>query len=257
VLTDGMVALLPTLPRSGLVRPDAAVIAFTAAVSILTGVIFGLAPALRLSRPDLRATLNEGARGGESRATGRMRSALVVAELALSLVLVTGAGLFIQSLTRLVNVDLGFDASNLLTLEYRLPRNKYGQPDAQREFHERVVERIESLPGVRAVAFARAVPQSGNGAYVGFWRDGDTPPSREAMPRAQYNVVSNQYFSVFGIPLIEGRHCGTADTPEAPLAVVVNQLLADARRPAAWSRSSPRPAPAATSPRRSRRRGGR
>ena len=227
VLTDAMIALLPNLPRSSFVRPDAAVIAFTALISMATGLIFGLAPALRLSRPNLRATLNEGARSGEGRRTNRVRSALVIAELALSLVLVAGAGLFMQSLARLVSVDVGYDPANLLTLEYRLPRNKYARPQQQVEFHQQVVDRIRTLPGVQSVAFARAIPQSGNGAFVGFWRDGDAPPSRETMPRAHYNVVSSDYFATFGIPVLEGRPCSTADAPDAPMSIIVNRMLAD------------------------------
>jgi predicted permease len=225
--TDGMLALLPTLPRASLVRPDTTVLAFTGLVSILTGIAFGLAPALRLSRPDLRATLNENARVGDGVRTSRVRSLLVVAELALSLMLVAGAGLFIQSLTRLVSVDLGYDPANLLTLEYRLPRNRYGEPQQQLAFHDRVVERLRALPGVVNVAFARSVPQSGNGAYVGYWRDGDAMPPPEAMRRAQYNVVSASYFSVFGIPLLDGRSCGAQDTADAPLSLIVNQVLAE------------------------------
>jgi putative ABC transport system permease protein len=227
VLIDGMLALLPNLPRSTMVRLDVSVVLFTAMVAISTGLVFGLAPALRLSRPDLRTSLNEGARSGEGRTTSRVRQALVVAELALSLMLVVGAGLFIQSLSRLVNVDIGYDPANLLTLEYRLPRNKYAAPQQQADFHERVIARLQALPGVQSVAFARAIPLSGNGSYVGFWRDGDAQPPRETMPRAQFNVVSADYFRTFGIALVEGRTCSVADTRDAPVAVLVNRLLAD------------------------------
>ena len=236
VLIDGMLTLLPNLPRSALVRPDLTVVAFTAAISLTTGVLFGLVPALRLSRPDLRASLNEGARAGDGRGTSRIRSALVVAELALSLVLVAGAGLFIQSLTRLAGVDLGYDPANVLTLEYRLPRNKYPQPEQQVAFHQQVVDRLRALPGVQSAAFAQSIPQSGNGSYVGFWRDGETRPAREAMPRAQYNVVSSDYFRTLGIPIIAGRACGGAeasarsaggDGADAAMSVIVNRLLAE------------------------------
>jgi putative ABC transport system permease protein len=226
-LTDGMLALLPNLPRGTSVRPDATVVAFTAALSIGTGILFGLAPALRLSRPDLRTSLHEGSRGGESRGASRIRATLVVAELALSLVLLVGAGLFIQSLTRLVNVDLGYDPANLLTLEYRLPRNKYAQPAEQVAFHQRVVERLASVPGVQRAAIAGSVPQSGNGASVGFWRAEDTAPAREAMPRAQFNVVSGGFFDTMGIPLLDGRSCAPTDHADTSLVVIVNRLLAE------------------------------
>jgi putative ABC transport system permease protein len=226
-LTDAILTLLPTLPRSEFVRPDQTVVAFTAALSVVTGLLFGLAPALRLSRPNLRATLTESARSSDGPATARLRSILVVAELALSLVLVAGAGLFIQSVNRLLSVDLGYDPSNLLTLEYRLPRNKYADPEQQIGFHHRVLERIAALPGVRSVAFARAFPQSGNGAFVGYWRDGEATPTRETMPRAQLNTVSEGYFGTLGIPILAGRVCTAADAPQAPVAVIVNQLLAE------------------------------
>jgi putative ABC transport system permease protein len=226
-LTDAMLAMLPTLPRSTFVRPDVNVVLFTAAVSIATGLLFGLVPALRLSRPDLRASLGEGGRGGESRETGRLRAALVVAELSLSLMLLTGAGLLIQSLHRLANVELGYDPGNLLTLEYRLPRNKYPQRDQQIVFHQRVLERIEAVPGVRAAAFAGAIPQSGNGSYIGLWPAGEAQPPREAMPRAQANVVSDDFFAVLGIPVFEGRVCGAADVPGAAQSVLVNRMLAE------------------------------
>jgi putative ABC transport system permease protein len=225
--TDAILTLLPNLPRSHHVRPDLTVVLFTATIAIGTGIIFGLAPALRLSRPDLRASLNEGGRSGEGRATGRVRSALVVSELALSLILVGGAGLFIQSLNRLASVDVGYDAQNLLTLEYRLPRNKYTAPEQQGAFHQRVIERLQSLPGVKSVAFARAIPQSGNGAYVGFWRDGDPQPPRETMLRAQFNVVSPDYFVTFAIPILDGRVCSDADAPEAPVSAIISQMLAE------------------------------
>jgi putative ABC transport system permease protein len=227
-LTDGMLALLPNLPRLGLVRPDGVVIAFTAALSIATGIVFGLIPAARLSRPDLRLSLSEGSRGGESRGAGRVRSALIVAELALSLVLLAGAGLFIQSLTRLVNVDLGYDPANVLTLEYRLPGNKYAQPDDQIAFHQRIVDQLSSVPGVQRAAIARSVPQSGNRSYVGFWRSEDATPSPETMPRAQFNAVTDGFFQVMGIALLEGRACATTtDRADGAPVVIVNRLLAE------------------------------
>jgi putative ABC transport system permease protein len=226
-LTDGMLALVPNLPRAAHVAPDVTVVAFTALLSIATGLAFGILPALRTSRLDLRSTLSEGARGGESRATGRLRAVLVVAELALSLVLLVGAGLFIRSVTRLLTVELGYDPSNLLTLEYRLPRNKYQTSEQQWTFHRRVIDEVGQVPGVQVASLARAVPQSGNGGFVAFWRAEDSRPLRDAMPRAQYNAVSADYFRVMSIPLLEGRVCTTDDTADRPLTLMVNRLLAD------------------------------
>jgi putative ABC transport system permease protein len=227
VLTDAMLSLVPNLPRLERVAPDATVVTFTALLSLVTGVTFGILPALRTSRPDLRSSLNEGARGGESKATGRWRSTLVVAELALSLVLLVGAGLLIQSLTRLMTVDLGYEPANLLTLEYRLPRNKYSTAPQQWEFHRRVIDEISRVPGIRIASLARAIPQSGNGAFIGYWKAGDPTPRREEMQRAQFNTVSSTYFAAMSIPVLEGRVCSTADSADAPLALVVNRFLAE------------------------------
>jgi putative ABC transport system permease protein len=227
VLTDGMLSLVPNLPRLERVAPDATVVAFTALLALATGFTFGILPALRTSRPDLQSSLNEGARGGESKVTGRWRSTLVVAELALSLVLLVGAGLLIQSLTRLMTVDLGYDSANLLTLEYRLPRNKYSAPQQQWEFHRRVIDEIGRVPGVRVASLARAIPQSGNGAVIGYWKAEDALPRREDMQRAQFNTVSSNYFAAMSIPVLEGRVCGAADTADAPMALVVNRFLAE------------------------------
>jgi len=199
---------------------------FTAVLSLGTGLAFGLLPAFHTSRLDLRASLTEGTRGGENRGAGGVRSVLVVAELALSLVLLAGAGLFIQSVSRLLNVELGYDPANLLTLEYRLPQNKYPRPEEQIAFHQRIVERLSSVPGVQRAAIARSAPQSGNGSYVGFWKSGDSTPSRETMPRAQFNAVTSDFFSVMDIPLLEGRTCAPTDHADGPIVVIVNRLLA-------------------------------
>jgi putative ABC transport system permease protein len=115
----------------------------------------------------------------------------------------------------------------VLTLEYRLPRNKYPRPDQQIDFHQRVIERIEAVPGVRTAAIAGSVPQSGNGSILGFWRAEDAQPSRAAMPRAQANVVTSNYFSALGIPVLQGRTCGRQDVREQGSSVIVNRLLAE------------------------------
>lgn len=226
-LTDAMLSLVPNLPRANHVAPDTSVVLFTAALSVGSGVLFGVLPALRTSRPDLRDSLTETARTGERRGAGRVRSALVVAELALSLMLLVGAGLLVQSLYRTLTVPIGFDPTNVLTLEYRLPRNKYSADADQIAFHERVVEQLATVPGVRAAAISRSVPQSGNGQYVGFWRGTDPQPTRDTMPRAQFNAVSSDYFTVMGIPLFEGRTCAPTDHANAPMVVMVNRMLAE------------------------------
>ena len=195
------------------------------------GLLFGLVPALRTSRPDLRATLTEGARGGESRAhrtfarrPGRRASSR------LSLVLLVGAGLFIQSLRAADHRRPRLRRRpSVLTLEYRLPRNKYRDGRSAVEFHQRVIERHRArFPACRSAAMAASAPQSGNGAFVGFWRAEDPQPSRDAMPRAQYNGVTDDFFRAMGIPVLDGPRVRAAGRcPAKALSVVVNRLLAE------------------------------
>lgn len=226
-LTDAMLRLVPMLPRAGQVAPDATVVAFTATVSLLTGLLFGSAPAWRASRSDARVSLHESARTAEGRGVGRLRGALVVGELALSLMLLVGAGLLVQSLYRVLSVDIGYRPENLLTLEYRLPRNKYRSAAEQWEFHRRVIAPVQAEPGIEAASLASAAPQSGNGAFIGYWKDDEPEPLPDAMQRAHYNGVTTEYFRAMGIPLLEGRVCSDAETVETPLKVVINKHLAD------------------------------
>jgi putative ABC transport system permease protein len=225
-LTDAMLTMLPVLPRLDRVAPDGTVVLFTAALSIATGILFGMLPALRTSRTDVRATLSEGARGGEGRATGRLRAVLVVAELALSLVLLIGASLMVQSLYRVLTVDKGFETDRVLTMEYRLPRNKYQNAKQQWAFHRRALEQISAVPGVEIASIATAAPQSGNGAYIGYWRPQGAQPAQDAMPRAQFNSVSPEFFRAMQVPIVAGRVCQDSDTAETPIVAIVNRHLA-------------------------------
>ena len=232
-LTDGMLTMLPVLSRLDRVAPDATVLLFTGVLSVVTGIAFGVLPAVRTSRTDVRATLSEGSRGSEGRAVGRMRSVLVVAELALSLILLIGAGLMVQSLYRVLTVDKGFQTDRVLTLEYRLPRNKYQNAKQQWEFHRRALEQIAAVPGVETASIAAAAPQSGNGGYIGYWRSQDAQPAQDAMPRAQFNSVSPEFFRALQVPVIAGRVCENSDTAETPVVAIVNRHLADRLWPAA------------------------
>ncbi len=225
-LTEGLLAMAPPLPRGSTIGPDPTVLIFTVTVSIVTGVVFGLVPALRGSRADLRASLQEGSRSTDA-GRGRLRHALVVAELALSLVLLVGAGLLTKSLVQMVRSDVGFTPDGLLTLEYRLPRNKYAHPPQQWDVHRRILARVGQVPGVERAALTSALPFSGNGSRLAVWRAEDPEPDRGAAPVAIVNAVTEDYFAAMGIPVVAGRVCGSSDTPGAPLAVLVNRHLAD------------------------------
>ena len=206
---------------------DARVLAFAAAVAIGTGIIFGLAPALHASRTDLNDALATRASGLVAR-VGRvdLRGAFVVAQIALSVVLLVGAGLLARSLTKLREVDLGFDPSNVVTMEFRLPATKYDEPRKIADFFTRAIEEIRAVPGVGSAALVRAIPFSGNGDSRAYAVDGAPEPATGKAPILQLNTVSSDYFETVRLPLVAGRDIDPRDDPSAPPVVVVNETFA-------------------------------
>jgi putative ABC transport system permease protein len=206
---------------------DLRVLLFALAISVATGWLFGLAPALQFAKPDLRSFLKEGARGGgEGARWNRLRSGFVIAQVALSLVLLVSAGLLIRSFDKLLRVNVGFKPEQLLSLEYRLPRNKYKEAPAQWAFHRQVMDRIQQVPGVQSVALVRGLPFSGNGATTAI-----TLPDREAPPKGRepevmFNSATPNYFETIGIPFVKGRLFDDHDQPNTPPVVVINQTMA-------------------------------
>ena len=223
----GLVALVPAnagLPAT--LGIDLTVLAFTAGLSLLTGVAFGLVPALQSSRPDLVAVLREGGRSVGGAARRRFRDGLVVAEIALSLVLLVGAGLLLRSVLALNGADPGFRSDRILTMEFRLPATRYAQPAPIAAFFREILGRMRALPGVESVALVRAVPLSGNSGTSAYEADGlaPAPPGRE--PRTQTNIVSTDYFRTMAIPVLQGRDFEERDTAEAPPVAVVSATFA-------------------------------
>jgi len=215
------------IPRRSEITIDAQVLLFTFAVSVVTGLLSGLMPGLRLSRADLNDALREGVRGTERRETAWTRHALVVCDIALSLMLLVGAGLLTRTLVSLIAESPGFTADHLLSLEYRLPRNKYTEAPAQWGFHQQVIERVRQVPGVTHAALVRGLSFSGNGGFVGFALPGENVKTDGARLRqALFNTITPEYFQTMGIPLFAGRTCGPQDTSEAPKAGIVNRFLA-------------------------------
>ena len=206
---------------------DLRVLMFALAISGLTGWLFGLAPALQFVRPDLQSFLKEGGRGsGEGARWNRLRSGFVIAQVALSLVLLVSAGLLIRSFDKLLRVNVGFRPEQLLSLEYRLPRTKYKEVTAQWNFHRQVMAQIQEVPGVQSVALVRGLPFSGNGGTTVI-----TLPDREAPPRGRepevmFNSATPNYFETIGIPFIKGRLFDDHDQPNTPLVVIINQTMA-------------------------------
>jgi putative ABC transport system permease protein len=209
------------------VRVDARVLLFTLAVAVVTGWLFGLAPAIQLARPELNTILKEGGRGGgEGAKWNRVRGAFVVAQVALSLLLLVGGGLLIRSFDRLLRVNPGFRSENLLTLEYRLPRNKYQQSEAQWNFHRQVVERIRDVPGVKSASLVRGLPFSGNGGDTEIILPGREIPPKGKGPRAMFNTATPNYFETMGIPLIKGRLFSESDRLDTQRVFLINQTMA-------------------------------
>jgi predicted permease len=232
----GLQALVAAAPQElpgGIVpRLDASVFGFTFAVTALTGALFGIVPALRFSSPQIATVLSSGGRAGTSGGgRTRLRATLVVGQMALTLVLLVGAGLLVRSFARLAQVDVGFRPERLLTMEYRLPQNKYPEGRQQWEVHRRIVERVREVPGVRSAALVRALPFSGNGATAELEIVGQ--PAPEKPPRARANVADPAYFETMGIPLLRGRVFTERDLEGTPPVVVVSRTFAERHWPGA------------------------
>ncbi|HKS73827.1 MAG TPA: ABC transporter permease [Terriglobales bacterium] len=223
-----LIAMSPVgIPHVAEIGLDWRVMLFALAVSCLTGVLFGVVPALSTSRIDYQQCLKEGASrttaSGEQR---RLSGALVVAETALSLMLLAGAGLLIASFIKLANVDPGFDPRHLLTFETTLPEAKYGTPTALATFYREVLQRLNQLPGVEVAANITALPTE-MGPDLPFIIEGRTGPSGEpALGNGEYRIASPEYLRAMRIPLIRGRFVTTADTAISTGVVVINQAMA-------------------------------
>ncbi len=225
---DALAAIRPAdLPPGIFLSVDGNVLAFTAIVTALTGILFGLAPALHFAQPDVHETLKEGGRTtGVGSGRGRLRAALMVFQVAVALLLLVGSGLLLKSFARVLQVSPGFDADKLLTMEYRVPRNKYPQGPQQWAFHHEVVERVRALPGVRSAAVIMALPFSGNGGTTNFILLDRAAPEPGKEPRAQMNRAHPETFRTMGIPLLRGRNVTEQDTPQTPNVILINQHMA-------------------------------
>lgn len=229
--TRAIVALIPaSFPAQEIteVTIDGRVLAFTAVVALLTGLAFGLVPAMSLSRGALHDTLKEGGRSGgaATRATNRLRGALVVAELSLAIVLLAGAGLMIRSFTALRQVRLGFEPNHALTAEIAIPPRKYRSDTAQAAFFKEVERRIAALPGVRAVGAISFLPLTGERSSSGFIIPGRPAPAKGDEPVGDMRAVTPGYFAAMGIPITAGRPLTDADGAGSPSVAVVSETLA-------------------------------
>jgi len=205
---------------------DYKVLAFTWAITCLTGIIFGLAPALIFSKRNLNESLQEGSRGTTG-GGARLRQGLVVLEVALALVVLTGAGLMIQSMARLLNVPPGFDPHNVITLNISLPQeNTYVGPPAHPQFAHDLQEHVGNIPGVVSVSAVSHLPIGSGSAGRQFVIEGKPDPGPKNQPGAGYSVICPNYFQTMGIRLISGRDFTELDSQNAPGVIVINETMA-------------------------------
>ncbi|HYP26491.1 MAG TPA: ABC transporter permease [Blastocatellia bacterium] len=224
-----LIALSPgNIPRIGEAGLDVRVLAFTLGLSLLTGVIFGLAPALEASNPDLNESLKEGGRNsGPGAGGGRLRSLLMIFEVSVALILMIGAGLMVKSFLRLQQVNPGFNPERVLTVELALPRLKYRENHQVLSFYKEVISRVENLPGVQAAAAVTSLPLGGGVSVLNIEIEGKPRPPSGHVIGAQSQVVSPSYFRAMGIPLLKGRLFTEQDVEDAPGVIVINDVMAE------------------------------
>jgi putative ABC transport system permease protein len=223
----GVIALKPAnVPRISELRIDGLVTTFTLGVAVLTGVLFGLAPAVQTSRADLQSTLKEGGRGGSADRSGHtLRRVLVVAEVALALTLLTGAGLLIKSLALLQDVNPGFNSSNLLTFGVAIPQAKYRSDTVANQFWDRAIETLRAVPGVTDVGISTVLPFSGGWATGSFSVEGYQPPPGKPGPWGDQRTVSPGFFTTLKVPLLKGRNFTDQDGRVGPQVAIVDDEM--------------------------------
>ena len=200
---------------------------FTLGISIVTALVFGLAPAIDASKVNLNEALKEGGRSsGGGSARNKLRSALVIAEVALAVVLVTACGLMFRSFLQLQRVNPGFNPANVVTLEIELPEASYQADQQQRNFQQQLLQKIRTVPGVVNAATVDNLPFSGNAFNSSFIVEGRPIPAATERPRAYYRVVSPDYFSTMGIQMVRGNPFSDRDTADVPGVAVINDVAA-------------------------------
>jgi putative ABC transport system permease protein len=222
-IPDGQLNAMPFLKS---LHIDAGILGFSFALSLLTGLVFGLAPALQSSRLDLNEVLKEGGRNASAGAGHRLRSAMVMTEIALAVVLLVGAGLMMKSLLHLLAVNVGFKTDNLLTMFVILPATKYSDANRQVSFYQEMNEHIQSLPGVIGSGTVSVLPLNG-GNTTRFNIEGDPIPPPGQETEANIRIVNESYFRTLGIPLVAGRMFDDRDKADAPGVVIIGKNVAE------------------------------
>jgi len=217
--------LAQQLPRATEISLDASVLGFTLAISLLTGIIAGIVPSWKLSKANVNETLKQGlGRAGDS-GGNRTRSVLVVCEVALSLVLLAGAGLMIRSLWNLRSTNPGFDARNVLTFSLPIPRTRYKSPTEEINFWNQALARIRALPGVETAAAVDDLPFNG-GSHQPIAIEGRPAVAMSEQPEVDVRVISTGYLRAMHIPLVRGRDFNEGDTADKPGAILISEAMA-------------------------------
>jgi hypothetical protein len=226
-LRAGVSFLPETLPRVSSIGLDWPVVAFVFFLVVVPAFLFGLLPALAAARTSVSQALKEGGRTGSAGSVyARLRSALVVAELAVALVLLTASGLLLRSFEKVRSVDLGLHTDHMLTAHYNLPRQQYGTQAAVDSFNLLLLNKLQTLPGVRAVGVTSLLPVAGQDVRATFTLEGYVPPQGSALNLVWASELMGDYFRAAGIPLIRGRAFSPDDDAHAPLVAIVNHTLA-------------------------------
>jgi putative ABC transport system permease protein len=220
--------LLPgDFPRLNEIHMNVRVLAFTFAASVLTGILFGLVPALQISRPDVQESIRETGRGvSGNRRQSHFRQALIVVEVALSVVLLVGAGLLFRSFLRLQSVNTGFVSEHVWTARLTPSGTSYANQADYDRFYNQVLQKVSAVPGVQDAGLINTLPLD-KGPTTGFRVDGRPVETPDKWPSANYRAVSSNYFRAMGIPVLQGRAYTDRDTTNTPLVMIVNQKLAD------------------------------
>lgn len=221
-----MLAVIPgVLPRSEEIHVDGTVLLFTVAVSVVVGILFGLAPALKRWNADLQDSLKEGGRGTTGGRHGA-QSGLVIAQIALTLVLLVGAGLLFRTIRQLWSVNPGFDTEHLITFKIGVSPSLMQTASSARAAYQQLIERIRQIPGVQAADFTDSLPLSGQGGAMPFWINSQRPASLQSAPRMVMALTGPDYLRAMRIPLLRGRFFTTEDTVSSPCVIVIDAVLA-------------------------------
>lgn len=214
------------IPRANEISLDWRVLLFTFGVSILTGVLFGIVPAIQTTKTDLHETLKEGGRSAAAATKHWVRSVLIVAEIALALAVLVGAGLLVKSFMRVQEVNPGFNPQGLLTMSLSLPDFKYSEAPQRANFYKQLINDIRSLPGVQSAGAVSVLPLSGQGSSGSFRIEGRDVPRGQSAPHGARWAATPDYFKTMGIPIIRGRYFEERDTADSKQVVIIDQALA-------------------------------